>query len=90
MTLTTGAATALIISVLMVDSACAQRVCRQDCIGPICTEKCTEVGTVVIEGPSTDGRVYRERDGDFVIDQRRRHVTPGIEPRGRSLDGEIK
>lgn len=64
---------ALLGTVALVQPADAQRTCRQDCVGPICSEQCTDPpGAVVIEGerPSTDGRaVARARDPAMVHDR---------------------
>lgn len=87
--ITLGAA---LLSAVAIIPADAQRVCRQDCIGPVCTEKCTEnSGAVIIERDrnSTDGRGYRDRDPGVVIEERRRNREPGIELRAPGVDVEI-
>jgi hypothetical protein len=83
-------AAALLSTVALVQPADAQRVCRQDCVGPICSERCTEnSGAVIIERDrhSTDGRVVREPD--VVIEERRRRRDPAIELRAPGVDIEI-
>lgn len=54
----------------LIQPADAQRTCRQDCVGPICTEQCTDPpGAIVLEGerPSTDGRaVSLKRDPALI------------------------
>ena len=83
-------AAALLGSLALVQPADAQRTCRQDCVGPVCTEQCTE-GPVVIERDRTDGReLRRERDADVVIEERRRLREPGIELRTPGVDIEIR
>ena len=90
--LRTSLAAALLSAVALIQPADAQRVCRQDCVGPICSEKCTEnSGAVIIERDrhSTDGRVLREREPDVVIEERRRNRNPAIELRAPGVDIEI-
>lgn len=90
--LRTGLAAALLSAVALIQPADAQRTCRQDCVGPLCSEQCTEnSGALIIERDRhpTDGRAYRERDPDVVIEQRRRQREPGIEFRAPGVDVEI-
>jgi hypothetical protein len=90
--LRTSLAAALLSAVALIQPADAQRVCRQDCVGPICTEKCTEnSGAVIIDRDrhSTDGRGLRGQEPDLVIEERRRHRDPAIELRAPGVGIEI-
>jgi hypothetical protein len=53
--------------------ASAERVCRQDCVGPLCTERCTE----------TQGRGDRREGVEHRREERRERDgrSPGIELR---------
>lgn len=86
-------ATALLSAVAFIQPADAQRTCRQDCLGPLCSEQCTEnPGAVVIERDRdrTDGRVIRrERDSDVVIEERRHRREPGVEFRAPGVEIEV-
>ena len=53
--------------------ASAERVCREDCIGPLCNRNCVQ-----------RDRGYRDRD--VTIEERRRLREPGVEIR-RSRPG---
>jgi hypothetical protein len=59
--------------------ASAERVCREDCVGPLCNRNCVHRDRDV-----TIGRGYRDRD--VVIQERRRVREPGVEIR-RSRPG---
>jgi hypothetical protein len=58
--------------------ASAQRACREDCIGPLCSKKCVE------DRDLTVGRGTRSRD--VIIEERRRVREPDVEIR-RSRPG---
>ncbi|MEA2939009.1 MAG: hypothetical protein QOC56_2513 [Alphaproteobacteria bacterium] len=64
----------LLAAVAAVQPANADRVCRQECVGPVCQEKCVEVED------RTEGRGIR-RDREELIEEReeRRERRPGIE-----------
>jgi hypothetical protein len=66
-------------------TASAERVCRQDCVGPVCQERCVET-----EGRG-DRREGREERRDIRRDGReeRRERGPGIELRVPGVDVEI-
>ena len=59
----------------------AERVCRQDCVGPVCKERCVE----------TEGRGdRRERwEGREERREERRERRPGIELRAPRVDVEV-
>jgi hypothetical protein len=60
---------------LMPQTASAERVCRQECVGPVCSEKCIE----------TEGRLER-RDGVEIRREGREERREGREER-RELEG---
>jgi hypothetical protein len=63
--------------------ASAQRVCNQNCVGPVCNEQCVESSR---DRDITVGR-GRARDRDVIIEERRyRDREPGVEIR-RSRPG---
>lgn len=59
--------------------ASADRLCRQDCVGPLCKKEC-----VHRHRDLTVGRGGRDRD--LIIEERRRMREPGVEIR-RSRPG---
>ena len=59
--------------------ASAERFCREDCVGPLCSKNCVHRDRDV-----TIGRGYRDRD--VTIEERRRMREPGVEIR-RSRPG---
>jgi hypothetical protein len=59
--------------------ASAQRVCNENCIGPLCNKNCT-----VRDRDVTVGRGVRDRG--VVIEERRRYRSPDVEIR-RSRPG---
>jgi hypothetical protein len=69
-------------------SAQSERVCRQECVGVVCQEKCVE------RRDETIGRRDRERR-DTIIEERREERRPGIELRvpvplpGPNVDIEV-
>jgi hypothetical protein len=68
----------------------AQRVCNQNCVGPLCNEQCVESNR---DRDITVGR-GRARDRDVIIEERRyRERDPGVEIRrsrpGVDVDIEI-
>jgi hypothetical protein len=59
------------------DVANAERVCRQDCVGPVCQERCAETEG---RGDRREGREYRREDRRELREERRER-GPGIELR---------
>jgi hypothetical protein len=59
--------------------ASAERICREDCVGPLCNKNCVHRDRDV-----TVGRGVRDRD--LIIRERRRMREPGVEIR-RSRPG---
>jgi hypothetical protein len=59
--------------------ASAERICREDCVGPLCNKNCVHRDRDV-----TVGRGVRDRD--VTIQERRRVREPGVEIR-RSRPG---
>jgi len=59
--------------------ASADRICRQDCVGPLCKKECVHRDRDI-----TVGRGVRDRD--VTIEERRRVREPGVEIR-RSRPG---
>ena len=78
------AATLLATIAFIPQQANAERVCRQDCVGPICKEKCVESGDrdhakIRTEGRDhdqirTEGRSNRSRDRNPDVELK----TPGV------------
>jgi hypothetical protein len=62
-------------SAMLALPANAQRVCNENCVGPLCTRNCVDRDRDV-----TIGRGHRDRD---VIIEERRHHEPSIELRER-------
>jgi hypothetical protein len=58
-------------------SASAERVCNQNCIGPLCNEQCTERTPEV---DVTVGRERRDRE-KVIIEERDRRLGPDVEIR---------
>ena len=59
--------------------ASADRICREDCVGPLCNKNCVHRDRDI-----TVGRGVRDRD--VIIEERRRVREPGVEIR-RSRPG---
>jgi len=81
-----AAAATIVGTTLLSQPASAERVCRQDCVGPVCRERCVERGDRDI----TIGRSRRDRD--VIIEERRERREPGIEFRTRrpGVDVEVR
>jgi hypothetical protein len=62
-------------SALLSLPASAERVCNQNCVGPLCNEQCTK------RTPDVDVTVGRERrDRDkVIIEERNRRTGPDVE-----------
>jgi len=71
-----AAAATVIGSGLLSQPASAERVCRQDCVGPVCRERCVERRDDITIGRS-------RRDRDVIIEERRERRGPGVEFRTR-------
>lgn len=72
-------AVAMAGSALLSLPASAERICNQDCVGPLCNKRCVDRGHDV-----TVGRGRRDRD--VIIEERRHYREPGVEIR-RSRPG---
>jgi|EndMetStandDraft_8_1072994.scaffolds.fasta_scaffold173040_2 hypothetical protein len=72
-------ATAVAGTALLSLPASAERVCTQNCVGPVCSEQCTDRGRDMTVG---SGR----RDRDVIIEERRERRAPDVEIR-RSRPG---
>ena len=59
--------------------ASAERICKKDCVGPLCSKECVHRDRDI-----TVGRGVRDRD--VTIEERRRVREPGVEIR-RSRPG---
>jgi hypothetical protein len=59
--------------------ASAERICREDCIGPLCNKNCVHRDRDVTVGRGS-------RDRGVIIEERRRVREPGVEIR-RSRPG---
>lgn len=84
-------AAAILGGLVLTQPAAAERVCKQECVGPVCSEKCVESGPSVrieTDHDRTVGRGGRERDG-VVIERERRDRERGIELRTPGVNVEI-
>jgi hypothetical protein len=59
--------------------ASAQRVCNENCVGPLCNKQCIDRDRDLTVGRGRRGR-------DVIIEERGRHREPGVEIR-RSRPG---
>lgn len=79
--------------VLTQPAAAAERICKQDCVGSVCSKKCVESGgpKVRIERDRdvTVGRGGKEREVIIEERDRRRHREPGVGIRAPGVDVEI-
>ena len=66
--------------------AAAERVCRQDCVGPVCQERCVET-----EGREDrrDGREESEREGREYRREERREMQEERRERGPGIELRI-
>jgi hypothetical protein len=75
-------AAVVVTTALFPTIASAERVCRQECLGPVCSEKCVETDG---RGDRRDGvEIRREGRGDR-LDGR----APGVELRVPGVEVEI-
>jgi hypothetical protein len=82
------AALAFAASALLTQTASAERVCRQDCAGPVCQERCVETDgrSERIEGRGERREERRDERRDERLDVRPR---PGIELRAPGVEVEV-
>jgi hypothetical protein len=76
---------AMATSALIPQQASAERVCRQECSGPVCTEKCVETTDRDRERITIEGRGDRREERR----EERREREPGVELRGPGVGVEI-
>jgi hypothetical protein len=71
---------------LIPQQAAAERVCRQDCVGPVCKERCVESRDRDRDHDQirTEGRSDRSRDRED-----RRDRNPGVELKAPGVGVEI-
>jgi hypothetical protein len=81
------AATALTTIAFIPQQASAERVCRQDCVGPVCTERCVESSDRDRDQIRTEGRGERREDNRG--DRRAQRREPGVELRVPGVGVEI-
>jgi hypothetical protein len=74
------ATVAVAAAALIPQTASAERVCRQDCVGPVCQERCVESEGRGDRREGTEGRGDR-REGREERREERREQSPGIELR---------
>lgn len=79
------AAVAMATSALIPQQASAERVCRQECSGPVCTEKCVETSDRERERIIIEGRGDRREERR----EERREREPGIELKVPGVGVEI-
>ena len=78
------AATLLATIAFIPQQASAERVCRQECVGPVCQERCVESSDR--DQIRTDGRERREENRD---DRREQKREPGVEVKVPGVGVEI-
>ena len=76
---------AMATSALIPQQASAERVCRQECSGPVCTEKCVETTDRDRERITIEGRGDRREERR----EERREREPGVEFRVPGVGVEI-
>jgi hypothetical protein len=76
---------------LIPQTASADRVCRQDCVGPVCQERCVESEGRGDRREGTEGRGDRREGREERREDRRegRERGPGIELRVPGVGVEI-
>lgn len=77
------AAVAMATTALLPQRASAERVCRQECSGPVCTEKCVETTDRDRERITIEGR------GDRREERREERREPGVELKVPGVGVEI-
>ena len=70
------AATVVATIAFIPQQASAERVCRQECVGPVCQERCVESSDR--DQIRTDGRERRDRE-ENRDDRRGQKRQPGVE-----------
>jgi hypothetical protein len=78
------AATVVATIAFIPQQASAERVCRQECVGPVCQERCVESSDR--DQIRTDGRERREENRD---DRREQKRQPGVELKVPGVGVEI-
>jgi hypothetical protein len=79
------AATVVATIAFIPQQASAERVCRQDCVGAVCKERCVESSDRDRDQIRTDGRGERREDGD----RREQKREPGVELKVPGVGVEI-
>lgn len=69
------------------EQASAERVCRQDCVGPVCKERCVESSDRDRDQIRTDGRAERREENRG--DRREQKREPGVELKVPGVGVEI-
>ena len=77
------AAVAMATTALLPQQASAERVCRQECSGPVCQEKCVETTDRDRERVTIEGR------GDRREERREERREPGVELKVPGVGVEI-
>jgi len=78
------AATLLATVAFIPQQANAERVCRQDCVGPVCKENCVESRDRDHDQIRTEGRSDRSKDREDSKDR-----NPGVELKAPGVGVEI-
>ena len=81
------AATLLATIAFIPQQANAERVCRQECVGPVCKEQCVESRDRDRDQIRTEGR--GERREEIREDRREQKREPGVELRVPGVGVEI-
>jgi hypothetical protein len=84
---TVAVAAALAATATLIPQAKAERVCRQECSGPVCQEKCVETTDRNRERITIEGR--GERREENREDRREERREPGVEFKAPGVGVEI-
>jgi hypothetical protein len=71
---------------LLPQGASAERVCKQECIGVVCSEKCIETDG---RGERRDGVEIRREGRELREERGERRERPGIELRAPGVEIEV-
>jgi hypothetical protein len=87
---TLAVAAAVVATIAFIpQQASAERVCRQECVGPVCQERCVESSDRDRDQIRTDGRGER-REENRREDRRDERREPGVEFKVPGVGVEIR
>jgi hypothetical protein len=85
---TVAAAAAVVATITFIpQQASAERVCRQECAGPVCQERCVETRDRDRDEIRTEGR--GDRREEYRDDRREQKREPGVEVKVPGVGVEI-